>query len=254
MGQSCSSQSSASTTASQEERRQREDPTFPSPDRATIEEDEEEEKQAEKEIEAEEHEGDDGVRFSGYEDPRFLWRMSTMKDALTKDVRCWCGAGMDPNSFRCEYRKTGAETVITVNCYNDLPGSGPHERKITNTEEKSDLNIDFCLSITHSGASLAQIQRFCGCMDMPCPGKSIYHIRDGQCAEYINEEWKKESAEVKAEVVERIRSSPTEKDGVILKGDGRYDSMGFNATWGTYVVMEHVSKKNHRIGDHEEVG
>ena len=97
-------------------------------------------------------------------------------------------------------------------------------------------NLLIASSILFTGNTFGSIQSFSSCLGLEIISERVfYSIHDRYLFPVINHTWQEEQRQV----IESICS----KDIVYLSGDGRCDSPGHNAKYGTYTLMDNDSGK-----------
>ena len=92
-------------------------------------------------------------------------------------------------------------------------------------------NLLSAAAILFSGNTFSHINEFCSCLNMKFISKSLfYEMQDQYLFPVIDETWEKEQASVMEAA--RLRAC------LNLSGDGRCDSPGHNAKYGTYTMMD----------------
>ena len=93
-----------------------------------------------------------------------------------------------------------------------------------------------CSSVLFTGNTFSRIQDFASCLGLQLFSKQVfYRNQDKYLFPIINEAWERE----RRSVIEELSN----KEIVKLNGDGRSDSPGHNAKYGTYTFMDSESGK-----------
>lgn len=97
-------------------------------------------------------------------------------------------------------------------------------------------NLLICSSILFTGNTFARVQNFSSCLGLKfISARAFYKHQDRYLFPVVNDAWEKESFKVMEEL--------SNAEIVKLNGDGRCDSPGHNAKYGTYTFMDSQSKK-----------
>lgn len=97
-------------------------------------------------------------------------------------------------------------------------------------------NLDIVSAITFAGIPVAKFIQFSWLMNLKfMHDATFYRIRNSYIAPVIRKHWKTNQDSVLQEL--------KQCESVYLIGDGRHDSPGHNAKFGTYTLMDSVSGK-----------
>ena len=92
-------------------------------------------------------------------------------------------------------------------------------------------NLLICSSILFTGNTFTRLQNFASCLGLKFLSERVfYRHQERYLFPVVNDAWKREEATVIEEL--------SNKDIVNLNGDGRSDSPGHSAKYGTYTMME----------------
>lgn len=129
--------------------------------------------------------------------------------------------------------RSGSLVTITTTCLNSHVKVWNSQPIINNIPVG---NMLICSSILFTGSTYTHINNFASSLGIKFISKSVfYKQQDKYLFPVINNEWKNESTAV----ISQLSNQPIVK----LNGDGRCDSPGHNAKYGTYTFMDSESKK-----------
>lgn len=95
-------------------------------------------------------------------------------------------------------------------------------------------------TILFSGNTFSRVSEMASKVNLAFPGESDYlNWQNKHLFPVINARWQQEKASVLADLLDR--------ESVTLLGDGRCDSPGYSAKYGTYTMMDEETKKNCRF-------
>ena len=122
---------------------------------------------------------------------------------------------------------TGCLLTVNTNCLNSHSVSWYSQPFIDRTPVGTLL---ICSSILFTGNTFKRIQDLASCLNLQFFSKQVfYRHQDKYLFPIINQAWEKE----RTSAIEEL----TTKETVSLNGDGRSDSPGHNAKYGTYTFM-----------------
>ena len=97
-------------------------------------------------------------------------------------------------------------------------------------------NLLLAASILFTGNTFASVSRLASCLNLQFISESVfYDIQQRFLFRVLNQAWKNEQETVRQELVN--------KGAINLNGDGRCDSPGHSAKYGTYTLMDDDSGK-----------
>ena len=169
-----------------------------------------------------------GTQEQTYEtETKYLVFSSCLKKLFTKCPSCG-----DVVSER-RFTTTGSLLTVKLTCvqgHDSLWNSQPM------IKQSPVGNLLIASSILFTGNTFGSIQSFSSCLGLEIISERVfYSIQDRYLFPVINHTWQEEQRQV----IESICS----KDIVYLSGDGRCDSPGHNAKYGTYTLMDNDSGK-----------
>ena len=136
-----------------------------------------------------------------------------------------CG---DVNSPTKEQKKIGSMLSIELTCHS---GHLMHWESQPAIKRKPEGNLLLAASILFTGNTFAAINRFASCFNLQFISESVfYDTQQKYLFSVINEAWAAESTP-QVEMLKATRA-------VILDGEGRCDSPGHSAKYGTYILMD----------------
>ena len=91
-------------------------------------------------------------------------------------------------------------------------------------------------AILFTGNTFSRASEMASIVNLAFPGESDYlQFQNKHLFPIINERWQQEKASVLTDLLDR--------ESVTLLGDGRCDSPGYSAKYGTYTLMDEETKK-----------
>lgn len=132
------------------------------------------------------------------------------------------------------YSFTGSLVSVTTTCMKGHEATWNSQPILNNHSPVGNLLISS--SILFTGNTFGSIKNFASCLNLKfLSERTFYHIQDCYLFPVINDMWSKKHEEV----VQDLK----QKDVVKLNGDGRCDSPGHNAKYGTYTFMDSDTSK-----------
>jgi len=140
-----------------------------------------------------------------------------------------CGASV----YERKDTTIGSMLSVRIYCLNGHEIPWNSQRVINKTPAG---NLLLAAAILFTGNTFARINEFCACLNLKFISKSLfYDVQDKYLYPVIGEAWDNETKSV----VEQFQ----QERFLSLCGDGRCDSPGHNAKYGTYTMMEESSGK-----------
>ena len=160
-------------------------------------------------------------------EPKFLVFGSSLNELFKFCVNC--GASVTDVNFTY----TGSLLTVKTSCMNNHDSVWNSQPLINHTPVG---NLLICSSILFTGNTFARIKNFASCLGLVFLSQTTFHSNQNKFLfPLINEAWQTE----KRNVVLELRN----KAAVKITGDGRCDSPGHSAKYGTYSVMDSESGK-----------
>ena len=153
---------------------------------------------------------------------KYLVFWSSLKELFRFCMKC--GSTITEISFA----STGSMLTVRTSCMNEHDSSWNSQPILSSTPVG---NLLLCSSILFTGNTFTKIQNFAACLGLKFLSERVfYRHQDRYLFPVINDAWEKE----RQTVVEELIDKPI----VNLNGDGRCDSPGHNAKYGTYTFMD----------------
>jgi len=161
------------------------------------------------------------------QEPKYLVFASCLKQLFKFCINC--GASVTDVDFAF----TGSLVTVKTTCMKDHDALWNSQPTINHTPVG---NLLLCSSILFTGNTFTRIQNFASCLGLQFLSERVfYRNQDRYLFPVINDAWERE----RRSVVHELCS----KELVKLNGDGRCDSPGHNAKYGTYTFMDSDSEK-----------
>ena len=130
-------------------------------------------------------------------------------------------------------KTTGSMLSVELTCHD---GHVTHWDSQPSIRRKPVGNLLLAASILFTGNTFARVSRLASCLNMQFISESVFYDTQKRFLfPVVNEAWENEQQLVRQELAVR--------DAVNLNGDGRCDSPGHNAKYGTYTLMDDDSGK-----------
>ena len=129
--------------------------------------------------------------------------------------------------------KRGSALKVTTLCKN----SHTHEwNSQAQVKRAAAGNLLLSRAILFTGNTFSRASEMASIVNLAFPGESDYlQYQNKHLLPVINERWQQEKASVLTDLLDR--------ESVTLLGDGRCDSPGYSAKYGTYTLMDEETKK-----------
>lgn len=140
-----------------------------------------------------------------------------------------CGSLVDQEDTKVYGNHEGTLMTVELTCVNSCTYTWKSQKEMENA--KGSVNIMLTSAITLSGIMLEKFQQLASLLNLRSISNSaFYSLRREYVVPAIAKEWEKEQNLVIASI--REKGEP-----VMLAGDGRADSPGHSAKYGTYTMM-----------------
>jgi len=161
------------------------------------------------------------------EEPKYLVFHSCLQQLFKYCINC--GGSIEEKTYSC----TGSLLSVSTICIKGHVITWQSQPFINQSPAG---NLLIASSILFTGNTFNSFKNFASCLNMKLfSEKTFYSIQNRYLFPAIHDTWQ----EVAAEAIGDIKAKPPIK----LNGDGRCDSPGHNAKYGTYTLMDSNTKK-----------